>query len=329
MWCPAKESPSWSVSSSGDAAPPGVIFRDASGTVTRTEPAALIRDLDSVPWPARDSIDIGKYLSAWRSRHGTGSVSLITARGCPFECRWCSHATFGRTHRRRSVHAVADEAEWILEHYHPEMLWYADDVFTIRPEWTVAYAAEMKRRGIGVPFECITRADRLDARTADALAESGCFRLWIGSESGSQRILDSMRRGVRVEQVREAVRSGSDPRDQGWDVPNVGLRRRRTRRHRSHRRTCEVVPSGYFSDHGFLSDQGHRVLYRRCGQAGASGGNGATPPDRDVKIRGRHSRRFYQHADDLLRHSVDQAPDPRRIAASRAGLQETFAEVEA
>jgi len=112
---------------SGDAAPPGVIFRDASGAIVRTAPAPLIRDLDSLPWPARESVDIGRYLSAWRSRHGAGSVSLITARGCSFECRWCSHATFGRTHRRRSVNAVADEAEWILEQYHPEMLWYADD----------------------------------------------------------------------------------------------------------------------------------------------------------------------------------------------------------
>jgi anaerobic magnesium-protoporphyrin IX monomethyl ester cyclase len=313
---------------SGDVAPPGVIFRDASGATVRTQPAALIRDLDSVPWPARESIDITQYLSAWRGRHGAGSVSLITARGCPFECRWCSHATYGRTHRRRSVNAVADEAQWILEHYHPEMLWYADDVFTIRPEWTVAYAAEMKRRGLRVPFECITRADRLDARTADALAELGCFRVWIGSESGSQRILDAMRRGVRVEQVREAVRliqargikagmflmwgyEGEELEDIEATVEHVKACRPDTFLTTV---SYPIKGTGFYND---VSDKLVRI------------GEWTDTTDRDLRIRGRHSRRFYQHADDLLRRSLDQAPDHSRIAASRDGLREAFAEVEA
>ena len=155
-----------------------------------------------------------------------GSVSLITARGCPYHCRWCSHSTFGKTHRRRSVGSVADEAEWILDRYQPEMLWYADDVFTIHTGWTLAYAAEMKRRGIRVPFECITRADRFSAPVAAALAEMGCFRVWIGSESGSQRVLDAMQRGVQVEQVRDSGASRAVPRHSDRDVPDVGLRRR-------------------------------------------------------------------------------------------------------
>lgn len=313
---------------SGEAAPPGVIFRDASGAVVRTQPAALIRDLDSVPWPARESIDIGKYLAAWRGRHGAGSVSLITARGCPFECRWCSHATFGRTHRRRAVNAVADEAQWILEHYQPEMLWYADDVFTIRPEWTMAYAAEMKRRGLRAPFECITRADRLDARTADALADLGCFRVWIGSESGSQRILDAMRRGVRVEQVREAVhliqtRGIKAGMFLMWGYEGEGLEDiEATVEHvKSCRPDTFLTTVSYpIKGTGFYNDVSRKLV--RLGEWSDS-------TDRDLKIRGRHSRRFYQHADELLRHSLDQIPDPSRIAASRTGLQETFAEVEA
>ena len=81
----------------------------------------------------------------------------------------------------------------------------ADDVFTIHHGWLERYAAEMKRRGLRIPFECITRADRMTPRVAEQLAELGCFRVWIGSESGSQRILDAMERGVTVEQVREAV----------------------------------------------------------------------------------------------------------------------------
>ena len=89
----------------------------------------------------------------------------------------------------------------------PDMLWMADDVFTIHHGWILEYAAEMKRRGIRIPFECITRADRLNAAMAETLAELGCMRVWIGSESGSQRILDAMQRGVTVEQVRDGGRA--------------------------------------------------------------------------------------------------------------------------
>jgi radical SAM superfamily enzyme YgiQ (UPF0313 family) len=149
---------------------------------------------------------MGLYLEAWRSRHGLGSVSLLTARGCPYTCRWCSRSVFGESHRRRSVEAVADEVATIRDRYHPDMLWYVDDVFTIHKGWTLRHADEMARRGLRVPFECISRAERIDADVADALRSLGCFRLWIGSESGSQRILDAMDRRVRVEQVREAAR---------------------------------------------------------------------------------------------------------------------------
>ena len=177
---------------SGDSVPPGIICRDSSGAVVRTAPAPLIPDLNSLPWPAREAIDIRCYLAAWRQRHGKGSVSLITARGCPYECRWCSHATYGRTHRRRSVTSVADEVECIVKQYQPEMVWYADDVFTIRPEWTIAYAAEMKRRNLHVPFECITRADRMDAFvTASQLSRVlvASLRTLAGTSSG---LVDTM-----------------------------------------------------------------------------------------------------------------------------------------
>ncbi len=98
-----------------------------------------------------------------------------------------------------------DEVEWLLQRYSPDMAWVADDVFTIHHGWIRDYAAEMKRRGLRIPFECISRADRLNEEMLDLLAELGCFRIWIGSESGSQRILDAMERGVKVEQVQKAI----------------------------------------------------------------------------------------------------------------------------
>lgn len=183
----------------------GIVFRELGETV-RTEPRAFIDDLDELPFPDRDAIDLERYLDVWRRYHGRGSVSLITARGCPYRCRWCSHAVFGYSHRRRSPANVADEVEHLLERYHPEMLWYADDVFTMKPSWLAAYAAELDRRSIHIPFETISREDRLNEEIVRTLAEMGCFRLWIGSESGSQRVLDRMERRTDAARVPEMVR---------------------------------------------------------------------------------------------------------------------------
>jgi radical SAM superfamily enzyme YgiQ (UPF0313 family) len=313
---------------SGNAAPNGTTFRDSAGVVVRTPPARQIPDLDSLPWPDRERIDIGKYLSAWRERHGSGSVSLITARGCPYHCRWCSHSTFGKTHRRRSVAAVAEEAEWILNRYQPEMLWYADDVFTIHTGWTLAYAAEMKRRGIRVPFECITRADRFSPPVAEALAQMGCFRVWIGSESGSQKVLNAMHRGVTIEQVRTAVNLARSSGIQtgmflmwgyeGEEIEDIEATV-------DHVRECRpdiylttvsypIKGTPYFAE---IQEKLVRIKDWQCST------------DRDVRIRGRHSRRYYQFADDLLRCSLEQPENPIRISAARAALEATFAEVEA
>lgn len=183
----------------------GIAFLDGAGQLFHTSPRAQISDIDGQPWPARDAVDIRRYVETWRKAHGRGSISFITARGCPYHCRWCSHQVFGKTHRRRKPVGVVDEVEWLLKTYEPDMVWIADDVFTIHHGWLRAYAAEMRRRGLHIPFECITRADRLNAEAADLLAELGCFRVWIGSESGSQRILDAMDRGVTVGQVQSAV----------------------------------------------------------------------------------------------------------------------------
>ncbi len=187
------------------AAIDGIAFRDENGTVCRTNPRAQIQDLDAQPWPARDAIDVDRYVNTWRKAHGQGSVSFITARGCPYRCQWCSHQVFGMTHRRRKPRQVVDEVEFILTRYEPDIIWIADDVFTIHHGWLREYAAEMRRRGLRIPFECISRADRLNEETADLLAQLGCFRIWIGSESGSQKILDAMQRGVTVQQVQSAV----------------------------------------------------------------------------------------------------------------------------
>ena len=135
------------------AAVNGIVFKAADGSIVRTPARPLLPDLDSQPYPDRDGIDLPAYLNAWRERHGVGTVSLITARGCPYTCTWCSRSVFGETHRRRSVTNVADEVEAIVDRYHPERLWYADDVFAIHRTWTISYAKELERRKIRLPFE--------------------------------------------------------------------------------------------------------------------------------------------------------------------------------
>ncbi len=267
-----------------------------------------------------------QYLKVWRERHGVGSISVITARGCPYHCRWCSHSTYGKTHRRRSPQNVAGEVAWILDRYHPEMLWMADDVFTIHPGWILDYAAEMKRRGLRVPFECITRADRLSPRVAGALAELGCFRVWIGSESGSQRILDAMERGVKVEQVREAVRLC---REQGIETGMflmwgyAGEEIEDIEATIAHVKACRPDVFLTTVSYPIQGTPYYEEMERRLVRIA----DWAQTTDRELKIAGRHSRRYYQFADQWLK--AEMALDRGGVEAARRGLQECAEEVEA
>jgi radical SAM superfamily enzyme YgiQ (UPF0313 family) len=184
---------------------PGIAFRDTEGKVVRTPARPLLRSLDELPMPKRDALDLKPYLDAWRAKHGTNAVSVSTMRGCPYSCRWCSRAVYGESYRRRSPGLVVDEIQAIIDRYHPDSLWFVDDVFTINHKWLEGLADELDRRGVKVPYECITRADRLNERSVSLLKRSGCFRVWIGAESGSQKILNAMDRRVTVDQVREMI----------------------------------------------------------------------------------------------------------------------------
>jgi anaerobic magnesium-protoporphyrin IX monomethyl ester cyclase len=181
----------------------GIAFRNSDGKVVETLPRPFIQDLSANPWPDREAINIPQYMKIWKDNHGQSSVSVIQARGCPYTCHWCSHSVYGNTHRRRTPEDAADEVLWIKERYNPDLIWYADDVFTIHFRWFFKYAEELKTRGVRIPFECISRADRLNEEVVKTLADMGAFRVWNGSESGSQKILDAMDRKVKVKDVQE------------------------------------------------------------------------------------------------------------------------------
>jgi anaerobic magnesium-protoporphyrin IX monomethyl ester cyclase len=306
----------------------GIIFRGGDGSIVRNKPARLLPDLDAQPWPDRERIDIPRYLKTWRDHHGKSSISIITARGCPYKCNWCSHSVYGHTHRRRSPAAVASEVEWLAGRYSPDMLWIADDVFTIHHGWVQEYAAELKRRGIRIPFECITRADRVNERIAETLRELGCMRVWIGSESGSQRILDAMDRGVTVEQVRRAVglckANGIETGMflmWGYDSEDVSDVEATV----DHVKQCR--PDVFFTTVSYPikgTPYFDKVAARLVNIKPWS-----ETSDREFAVRGRHSRRFYKYADDLLRNEMAACPESTAILAARNGLRESYAETEA
>lgn len=183
----------------------GIAYMSARGEVVETAERPLVKDLDRLPMPDREGIDLQPYLDTWKKHHGAASTSISTMRGCPYTCRWCSRAVYGLSYRRRSPAKVVDEIVWMQERYDVDSFWFVDDVFTVSHKWLGQFAEELKNRDVTVRYECITRADRMNEDVAQVLAETGCFRVWIGAESGSQRILDAMDRRVSVDQVREMI----------------------------------------------------------------------------------------------------------------------------
>jgi len=282
----------------------GATFQEESGAVIVNPARPQIESLDLLPWPDRGQIDQARYVDVWRTHHGRGSVNLITARGCPYKCNWCSHAVFGFTHRRRSYVDCANELEHILASYHPDQVWYADDVFTIHHGWLRNYAAELKRRRLLAPFETISRADRMmNEDVIRTLAEMGCYRIWIGSESGSQRILDAMQCGVKVEQVewtsKMAKRFGIEVGMflmWGYDGETV----------EDMQATIDLVKK--CDPEQFLTTVSYPIMntgyFHRIADRVVLNKSWDNSTDRDYAIRNRHSRNYYHHADSWLRKEV-------------------------
>lgn len=173
--------------------------------VVKTPPRIKMKDLSSLPMPNRDGIAIEKYLDTWKTHHGKSSMTLSTQRGCPYTCKWCSTAVYGQSYRRRPAKLVVEEMAMLQKKYHPDSIWFVDDVFTVSHKWIKEFYEELKKQQINIPFECITRAERLNDEILQQLKESGCFRIWIGAESGSQKIIDAMDRRVNVDVVKEAI----------------------------------------------------------------------------------------------------------------------------
>jgi anaerobic magnesium-protoporphyrin IX monomethyl ester cyclase len=167
-------------------------------------PRAPIADLDELPMPAWDLLDVDTYRGAWLEAHGYFSMNLAASRGCPYRCNWCAKPVHGDSYRQYSPDRVAAEIECVQELFAPDQLWFADDIFGLSGKWTCEFAARVEHRGVRIPFRMQSRCDLMTRDTVDALARAGCVEVWMGAESGSQRILNAMEKGIRVEQIAEA-----------------------------------------------------------------------------------------------------------------------------
>jgi len=183
----------------------GVCRRDAHGRVVRSRPREIIRDLDVLPFPAWDLVDVARYQRLWRTRHGYFSMNVATTRGCPYHCNWCSKPIYGQRYTARTPESVIEEIAWLKRTFQPDHLWIADDIFGLKPGWIERFAALAEQRHAVIPFKCLLRADQVTPERAAALRRAGCKTAWIGAESGSQRVLDAMEKGTRVDQIIRAA----------------------------------------------------------------------------------------------------------------------------
>ena len=183
----------------------GLAYLDKrSSQLVKTPPRAFMRNLDHLPLPSRDLVDTNQYRSAWKQAHGYFSLNIVASRGCPYRCNWCAKPIYGDTFSVRSAAAVAAEMHQLKYHFAADHLWFADDIFGLRPKWVRELAAEVENLDAALPFKMQSRVDLMTPGNVSALRRAGCAEVWMGAESGSQKVLDAMDKGTRVDQIAQA-----------------------------------------------------------------------------------------------------------------------------
>ncbi|HEY1888763.1 MAG TPA: radical SAM protein, partial [Steroidobacteraceae bacterium] len=157
-----------------------------------------------LPSPAWDLIDVERYRAVWHRAHQHFSLNMAASRGCSFRCAWCAKPIWGNQYLQRPAAEVAAEMTHIKRNLGADHIWFADDIFGFRVDWVSDFAAALAASGGSIPFTIQTRADLISERMASALRAAGCREAWLGAESGSQRVLDAMNKGIRVEEIHTA-----------------------------------------------------------------------------------------------------------------------------
>ena len=184
----------------------GLAWSNGNGAVKRTAPRPVLTDFDALPFPAWDLVDMPRYREIWRKQHGYYSMNMVTTRGCPYHCNWCAKPIWGQRYNVRSVENVVEELTRLKDSYRPDHIWFADDIMGLKPGWIQQFADLVEEKDAKTPFKSLNRADLLlTGDTIEALKRAGCQTVWIGAESGSQKILDAMEKGTTVEQIHEVT----------------------------------------------------------------------------------------------------------------------------
>ncbi len=183
----------------------GLVFRH-NGKSTVNPPKPVLRDLDTLPLPAWDLIDISPYKSIWNNHHGYFSLNLATTRGCPYKCNWCAKPIYGNRYNSRTPEHVVDEIEYLLKNYQPNHFWMCDDIFGLKPGWVARFKNLVIQKKLSFRYKIQSRVDLIvEKDIVQSLAKSGCETVWLGAESGSQKILDAMEKGTTLLQIHQAT----------------------------------------------------------------------------------------------------------------------------
>lgn len=174
--------------------------------IVLTSKRNVLKNLDEIPWPAWDLIDIPKYRNAWMKKNGYFSLNMVTTRGCPYKCNWCAKPIYGNRYNSRSTQNVVQELQFLIKNFRPDHIWFSDDIFGLKPGWAQEFADLVVKEKLNFRFKIQSRVDLLvKENTVEALAKAGCENIWVGAESGSQKILDAMDKGTQVSQIYEAT----------------------------------------------------------------------------------------------------------------------------
>lgn len=282
----------------------GIAFLDKDKKVCITPERAKLKELEALPLPNRTKVNLQLYFDAWKQKHRTSAISISTMRGCPYTCNWCSRAVYGQSYRRRSADSVVDEIEWIQKNYQVDTIWFVDDVFTISHKWLREFADELSARKIQMPYECITRADRMNEEVINLLHKSGCFRVWIGAESGSQKVIDLMDRRVDVLQVRNMIQLAQQNGIQAGTFIMVGYPGE------TEKDIFETVTHLKQSNPDiFTITVAYPIkgtpLYTEVENNFVKPLPWETSTDRDIDFKRLYSRRYYNHAVNMIIHEVN------------------------
>jgi anaerobic magnesium-protoporphyrin IX monomethyl ester cyclase len=195
--------------SSGLSAVAGLAYRETTslpsrGNIFFTANRAFTKELDKIPFPARELLPNESYIQYAKKKYGFSITTVMSTRGCPYRCEFCSNVVFGGSYRERSPQNVVDEVEAALALGY-ERISFADDVFTMKKDRVIGICREIRKRGLNFQWECLGRVDALDAVTAREMKAAGCTRIFFGIESGNEKMLEVMNKKITLEQARQAV----------------------------------------------------------------------------------------------------------------------------